>query len=300
MASIVGEFSGVTAATPTGLSEPALVRWSLIGLTLAYLGVFLVVPLLAVFVKALEQGVTVYWAAISDPVALAAIQLTVLTAAIAVPLNVLFGVMASWAVAKFEFPGKQLLITLIDLPFSVSPVISGMIFVLLCGRQGVFGSWLAGHEIKIVFALPGIVLATIFVTFPYVARELIPLMQAQGTDEEEAALTLGANGWQTFWRVTLPSVKWGLLYGVILCNARAMGEFGAVSVVSGHIRGLTNTIPLHVEILYNEYQFTAAFAVASLLCLLALVTLIAKHAVERKMEQHTITSTPELTGRRVI
>jgi sulfate/thiosulfate transport system permease protein len=299
MASIVGEFSGVTAATPTGLSEPSLVRWSLIGLTLVYLGVFLVVPLLAVFVKALEKGVTVYWAAISDPVALAAIQLTLLTAAIAVPLNVLFGVMASWAVAKFEFPGKQLLITLIDLPFSVSPVISGMIFVLLCGRQGVFGPWLAGHEIKIVFALPGIVLATIFVTFPYVARELIPLMQAQGTDEEEAALTLGANGWQTFWRVTLPSVKWGLLYGVILCNARAMGEFGAVSVVSGHIRGLTNTIPLHVEILYNEYQFTAAFAVASLLCLLALVTLIAKHAIERKLEQRTISSTRELTRRRV-
>jgi sulfate/thiosulfate transport system permease protein len=299
MKSIEGEFSGVTAATPTGLSEPSLVRWSLIGLTLAYLGVFLVVPLLAVFVKALEKGVTVYWAAISDPVALAAIQLTLLTAAIAVPLNVLFGVMASWAVAKFEFPGKQLLITLIDLPFSVSPVISGMIFVLLCGRQGVFGSWLAGHEIKIVFALPGIVLATIFVTFPYVARELIPLMQAQGTDEEEAALTLGANGWQTFWRVTLPSVKWGLLYGVILCNARAMGEFGAVSVVSGHIRGLTNTIPLHVEILYNEYQFTAAFAVASLLCLLALVTLIAKHAIERKMGQRAISSTRELTRRRV-
>jgi sulfate/thiosulfate transport system permease protein len=299
MASIEGEFSGVTAATPTGLSEPSLVRWSLIGLTLAYLGVFLMVPLLAVFVKALEKGVTVYWAAISDPVALAAIQLTLLTAAIAVPLNVLFGVMASWAVAKFEFPGKQLLITLIDLPFSVSPVISGMIFVLLCGRQGMFGPWLAGHEIKIVFALPGIVLATIFVTFPYVARELIPLMQAQGTDEEEAALTLGANGWQTFWRVTLPSVKWGLLYGVILCNARAMGEFGAVSVVSGHIRGLTNTIPLHVEILYNEYQFTAAFAVASLLCLLALVTLIAKHAIERKMGQRAISSTRELTRRRV-
>lgn len=298
MTSIVGEFSGVTAATPTGLSEPSLVRWSLIGLTLAYLGVFLVVPLLAVFVKAMEKGVAVYWAAISDPVALAAIQLTLLTAAIAVPLNVLFGLMASWAVAKFEFPGKHLLITLIDLPFSVSPVISGMIFVLLCGRQGVLGPWLAGHNIKIVFALPGIVLATIFVTFPYVARELIPLMQAQGSDEEEAALTLGANGWQTFWRVTLPSVKWGLLYGVILCNARAMGEFGAVSVVSGHIRGLTNTIPLHVEILYNEYQFTAAFAVASLLCLLALVTLIAKHAVERKMGQHAPSSTQELTRRR--
>jgi sulfate transport system permease protein len=255
--------------------------------------------LLAVFVKALEKGIAVYWSAISDPAALAAIQLTVVAAAIAVPLNVIFGLIASWAVAKFEFPGKHLLITLIDLPFSVSPVISGMIFVLLCGRQGVLGPWLAGHDIKIVFALPGIVLATIFVTFPFVARELIPLMQAQGTDEEEAALTLGANGWQTFWRVTLPSVKWGLLYGVILCNARAMGEFGAVSVVSGHIRGLTNTIPLHVEILYNEYQFTAAFAVASLLCLLALVTLIAKHAVERKIGQHALSATVDLTRRQV-
>jgi sulfate transport system permease protein len=233
----------------------------------------------------------------SDPIALAAIRLTLLTAAIAVPLNVLFGLMASWTVAKFEFPGKRLLITLIDLPFSVSPVISGMIFVLLCGRQGVFGPWLAGHDIKIVFALPGIVLATIFVTFPYVARELNPLMQAQGSDEEEAALTLGANGWQTFWRVTLPSVKWGLLYGVILGNARAMGEFGAVSVVSGHIRGLTNTIPLHGEILYNEYQFAAAFAVASLLCLLALVTLNAKHAVERQMSQPATSATPDPTRR---
>ena len=274
-----------------------MIRWGLIGLALTYLGLFLVVPLLAVFVKALGQGIAVYWSAISDPAALAAIRLTLLTAAIAVPLNVLFGLMASWTVAKFEFPGKHLLITLIDLPFSVSPVISGMIFVLLCGRQGVFGPWLAGHDIKIVFALPGIVLATIFVTFPYVARELIPLMQAQGSDEEEAALTLGANGWQTFWRVTLPSVKWGLLYGVILCNARAMGEFGAVSVVSGHIRGLTNTIPLHVEILYNEYQFTAAFAVASLLCLLALVTLIAKHAVERQMGPPATSPTPGPTRR---
>src|SRR5882724_5910083 len=280
MASIVGEFSGVTAATPTGLSEPSLVRWSLIGLTLAYLGVFLVVPLLAVFVKAMEKGVAVYWAAISDPVALAAIQLTLLTAAIAVPLNVLFGLMASWAVAKFEFPGKHLLITLIDLPFSVSPVISGMIFVLLCGRQGVFGPWLTEHGIKIIFALPGIVLATIFVTFPLVARELIPLMQAQGNDEEEAALTLGSGGWQTFFRISLPKIKWGLLYGVVLCAARAMGEFGAVSVVSGHIRGVTNTIPLHVEILYNEYQFAAAFAVASLLTLLAVLTLVVKGIIE--------------------
>jgi sulfate/thiosulfate transport system permease protein len=299
MLSIADKFSSVAAAAPAGLTEPRLVRWSLIGLALAYLGVFLVVPLLAVFVKALEKGVAVYWSAISDPAALAAIQLTLLTAAIAVPLNVVFGLTASWAVAKFEFPGKHLLITLIDLPFSVSPVISGMIFVLLCGRQGVFGPWLTEHGIKIIFALPGIVLATIFVTFPLVARELIPLMQAQGTDEEEAALTLGANGWQIFWRVTLPSVKWGMLYGIILCNARAMGEFGAVSVVSGHIRGLTNTIPLHVEILYNEYQFTAAFAVASLLCLLALVTLLAKHIVERKIKQQAHSSTVDLTRRRV-
>src|SRR5882724_11087227 len=282
--SSAGKFTAGTTAEPTALTDSRVVRWGLIGLALVYLGVFLLIPLLAVFVKALEKGIAVYWSAISDPAALAAIQLTVVSAAIAVPLNVLFGVMASWAVAKFEFPGKHLLITLIDLPFSVSPVISGMIFVLLCGQQGVFGPWLAGHEIKIVFALPGIVLATIFVTFPYVARELIPLMQAQGTDEEEAALTLGADGWQTFWRVTLPSVKWGLLYGVILCNARAMGEFGAVSVVSGHIRGLTNTIPLHVEILYNEYNFAAAFAVASLLAFLALITLAAKSYVEYRFQ----------------
>jgi sulfate/thiosulfate transport system permease protein len=297
MAAFVDDCSSLVTATPMSLSEPRLVRCMLIGLTLAYLGLFLLVPLLAVFVKALEKGVAVYWAAISDPAALAAIQLTVMSAAIALPLNVLFGLSASWAVAKFEFPGKHLLITLIDLPFSVSPVIAGMIFVLLCGRQGLFGPWLAEHEIKIIFALPGIVLATIFVTFPFVARELIPLMQAQGSDEEQAALTLGANGWQTFWRVTLPSIKWGLLYGVILSNARAMGEFGAVSVVSGHIRGVTNTIPLHVEILYNEYQFTAAFAVASLLCLLALVTLIAKHGVERKMGQQAVSSSRALTGR---
>jgi sulfate transport system permease protein len=299
MVAIAGKLTAGTTAEPTALTDPSVVRWGLIGLALVYLGVFLVMPLLAIFVKALEKGLAVYWSAISEPAALAAIQLTLLTAAIAVPLNVLFGLMASWAVAKFEFPGKHFLITLIDLPFSVSPVISGMIFVLLCGRQGVFGPWLTEHGIKIIFALPGIVLATVFVTFPLVARELIPLMQAQGTDEEEAALTLGANGWQIFWRVTLPSVKWGLLYGVILCNARAMGEFGAVSVVSGHIRGLTNTIPLHVEILYNEYQFTAAFAVASLLCLLALVTLLAKHVVERKIKRQAQSSTVELTRRRV-
>jgi sulfate transport system permease protein len=299
MVAIAGKLMTGTTAEPTALTEPSVVRWGLIGLALVYLGVFLVMPLLAIFVKALEKGLAVYWSAISEPAALAAIQLTLLAATIAVPLNVLFGLMASWAVAKFEFPGKHLLITLIDLPFSVSPVISGMIFVLLCGRQGMFGPWLMEHGIKIIFALPGIVLATVFVTFPLVARELIPLMQAQGTDEEEAALTLGANGWQIFWRVTLPSVKWGLLYGVILCNARAMGEFGAVSVVSGHIRGLTNTIPLHVEILYNEYQFTAAFAVASLLCLLALVTLLAKHVVERKIKRQAHSSTVELTRRRV-
>jgi sulfate transport system permease protein len=297
MTSIFDDLSGGAAATSTSISEPRLVRCILIGLTLTYLGLCLVVPLLVVFVKAFEKGLTVYWSAISDPAALAAIRLTLISTAVAVPLNVLFGLAASWAVAKFEFPGKQLLITLIDLPFSVSPVIAGMIFVLLCGRTGVFGPWLAVHDIKVIFALPGIVLATVFVTFPFVARELIPLMQAQGSDEEEAALTLGANGWQTFWRVTLPNVKWGLLYGVILSNARAMGEFGAVSVVSGHIRGATNTIPLHVEILYNEYQFTAAFAVASLLCLLALVTLIAKYAVEGKMGQHRLRLRSERTGR---
>jgi len=265
------------------LTEPRFVRWGLIAVTLVYLGIFLVIPLAAVFVKALEKGVGVYWAAVSDPAALSAIRLTLTTAAIAVPLNMLFGLAASWAIAKFEFRGKQILMTLIDVPFSVSPVISGMIFVLLFGAQGLLGPWLVAHNLKIIFAVPGIVLATVFVTFPFVARELIPLMEAQGSEEEEAAVTLGANGWQTFWRVTLPNVKWGLLYGVILCNARAMGEFGAVSVVSGHIRGMTNTLPLHVEILYNEYQFSAAFAVASLLCLLALVTLAAKSLVERKV-----------------
>lgn len=261
------------------------VRWTLIGIALGFVCLFLVIPLIAVFSEALKKGVAAYLTAISQPEALAAIRLTLLTAAIAVPLNLIFGIAAAWAIAKFEFPGKNVLITLIDLPFAVSPVISGLIFVLLFGAQGLFGPWLAAHGIKIIFAVPGIVLATVFVTFPFVARELIPLMQAQGTEEEEAARILGANGWQTFFRVTLPNVKWGLLYGVILCNARAMGEFGAVSVVSGHIRGHTNTMPLHVEILYNEYNFAAAFAVASLLAILALVTLVVKSLVEWKSRQ---------------
>jgi sulfate transport system permease protein len=260
--------------------EPALVKWIVIAVSLTFFVTFLVLPLLAVFSEALRKGWAAYIAAITQPDALSSIRLTLLAAAIAVPLNVLFGIAAAWAVAKHDFRGKQLLITLIDLPFSVSPVIAGLVYVLVFGAQGWFGPWLYEHDIKIIFAVPGIVLATIFVTVPFVARELIPLMQAQGRDEEEAALVLGASGWQTFTRVTLPNIKWGLLYGVILCNARAMGEFGAVSVVSGHIRGLTNTMPLHVEILYNEYNFAAAFAVASLLALLALVTLVIKTMIE--------------------
>jgi sulfate/thiosulfate transport system permease protein len=256
------------------------VRAALITTALAFLALFLLSPLLAVFVEALHKGVGAYLAGIAEPDALAAIRLTLLVAAIAVPLNLVFGVAASWAIAKFEFRGKSLLITLIDLPFSVSPVIAGLIYVLLFGAQGLLGPWLAAHDIQIVFAVPGILLATLFVTFPFVARELIPLMQEQGTEEEEAARMLGAGGWQILLRVTLPNVKWGLLYGVLLCNARAMGEFGAVSVVSGHIRGLTNTMPLHVEILYNEYNFVAAFAVASLLTLLALLTLVLKLVLE--------------------
>jgi sulfate transport system permease protein len=267
-------------AVRSAREEPALVRALLIGTALAFLALFLFVPLAAVFHEALKKGWQVYLAAITDPDALSAIRLTLLAAAIAVPLNTVFGVAAAWAIAKFEFRGKNLLITLIDLPFSVSPVISGLIYVLIFGLQGWLGPWLQGHDVKIIFAVPGIVLATVFVTFPFVARELIPLMQAQGKEEEEAAVVLGASGWRMFWRVTLPNIKWGLLYGVILCNARAMGEFGAVSVVSGHIRGETNTMPLHIEILYNEYQFAAAFAVASLLALLALVTLAAKSFVE--------------------
>ncbi|MEW5755943.1 MAG: sulfate ABC transporter permease subunit CysW [Pseudomonadota bacterium] len=260
--------------------EPRWVRWTILGLALTFFAVFLLLPLIAVFVEALRKGVEVYWAAVIEPDALSAIKLTLIAAAIAVPLNLVFGVMAAWAIAKFDFRGKHLLITLIDLPFSVSPVVAGLIFVLVFGAQGWLGPWLAEHDVKIIFAIPGIVLATVFITFPFIARELIPLMQAQGREEEEAAVVLGANGWQTLWHVTLPNIKWGLLYGVILCNARAMGEFGAVSVVSGHIRGETNTLPLHVEILYNEYQFAAAFAVASLLAMLALVTLVIKNWIE--------------------
>jgi sulfate transport system permease protein len=266
--------------------EPAWVRWSLTGLALVFLTLFLFVPLISVFYEAFKKGAHVYFAAITDPDAVAAIKLTLTVAAIAVPLNLIFGIAAAWAIAKFEFRGKNLLITLIDLPFSVSPVVSGLIYVLVFGLQGWLGPWLAEHDMKIIFAVPGIVLATVFVTVPFIARELIPLMQAQGTEEEEAAVVLGASGWQTFYQITLPNIKWGLLYGAILCNARAMGEFGAVSVVSGHIRGSTNTLPLHVEILYNEYNFAAAFAVASLLALLALVTLVLKTLIEFRNKQH--------------
>ncbi len=268
---------------PSAVLEPAWVRMLLIGIALSFLTLFLFVPLIAVFAEALKKGWDVYLSAIAEPDAWSAIRLTLLTAAIAVPLNLVFGVAAAWTIAKFEFRGKSILLTLIDLPFSVSPVISGLIYVLIFGAQGWFGPWLREHDIKILFAVPGIVLATVFVTFPFVARELIPLMQSQGSEEEEAALVLGASGWKTFWHVTLPNIKWGLLYGVILCNARAMGEFGAVSVVSGHIRGETNTIPLQVEILYNEYNFAAAFAVASLLALLALMTLALKSFIEWRL-----------------
>ncbi|HEY4744184.1 MAG TPA: sulfate ABC transporter permease subunit CysW [Desulfuromonadaceae bacterium] len=267
------------------ITEPAPVRWLLTAVAVAFLALFLVLPLAAVFGQAFEKGVAVYLEALREPDALAAVKLTLITAAVAVPFNLVFGVLAAWAIAKFTFPGKNLLITLIDLPFSVSPVISGLIYVLIFGRQGWLGPFLEAHDIHIVFAVPGIILATVFVTFPFIARELIPLMEAQGRDEEEAALVLGATGLQTFFRVTLPSIRWGIIYGVILCNARAMGEFGAVSVVSGHIRGSTNTIPLHVEILYNEYNYTAAFAVASLLAFLALITLVVKTVAEWKMQQ---------------
>ncbi len=265
---------------PRHLSEPRAVRFVLTGAALAFLVLFLFLPLVVVFTEALQKGLGVYVAAIREPVALAAIRLTLLVTVLVVPLNATFGVAAAWAIAKFDFRGKNLLTTLIDLPFSVSPVISGMVFVLLFGAHGLVGPWLMARGIRVIFALPGIVLATLFVTFPLVARELIPLMRSQGNDEEEAALTLGSGGWQTFFRISLPKIKWGLLYGVVLCAARATGEFGAVSVVSGHIRGVTNTIPLHVEILYNEYQFAASFAVASLLTLLAVLTLVVKGLIE--------------------
>jgi sulfate/thiosulfate transport system permease protein len=270
----------------TTLKTGLLTKWLLITAAIGFLGIFIVVPLITVFSEALNKGVQLYFAALTEPDAVSAIKLTLLTAAITIPVNTLFGVLAAWAIAKFHFKGKNILITLIDIPFAVSPVIAGLVFVLLFGSQGVLGPFLEANNIKIIFGIPGIILATIFVTFPFVVRELLPIMQEQGTEEEQAAITLGANGWQMFFRVTLPNIKWGLLYGVILCNARAMGEFGAVSVVSGHIRGLTNTIPLHVEILYNEYNFTAAFAVASLLAMLALLTLILKSFVEWKTKKH--------------
>ncbi|WP_290869593.1 sulfate ABC transporter permease subunit CysW [Aquabacterium sp.] len=279
----------MSSLSPPNLSqatrEPAWVRWTLIGVALTFLSLFLFVPLVSVFYEAFKKGFEVYKAAVTDPDAISAIKLTLIAAGIAVPLNLVFGVAASWAIAKFDFRGKNIVLTLIDLPFSVSPVIAGLIFVLVFGLQGWFGEWLRDHDLKVIFAVPGIVLATIFVTFPFVARELIPLMQAQGQEQEEAARVLGASGFQTFMKVTLPNVKWALLYGVILCNARAMGEFGAVSVVSGHVRGYTNTLPLHIEILYNEYQFAASFAVASLLASLALVTLVLKYIVERRVKQ---------------
>jgi sulfate/thiosulfate transport system permease protein len=278
--SLTTAVSSVSRRVP---DESPAVRGTLMFLAFAFLGLFLFLPIAVLLASALSQGVTAYARALVEPDAFAAIKLTLLAAAISVPLNLLFGIAAAWAVAKFDFAGKKILVALIDLPFTVSPVISGLIYVLLFGAQGVFGPWLIDHDIKIIFAVPGIVLATLFVTFPFIARELIPLMEAQGNEEEISAITLGASGWQTFWRVTLPNIKWGLLYGVILCNARAMGEFGAVSVVSGHIRGKTNTLPLHIEILYNEYQFMAAFAVASILMLLALVTLALKTWVEMRV-----------------
>ncbi len=281
--------SSVQHGTPShainSTGEPVWLRRTLIGIALVFVGLFLILPLAAVFTEALRKGFGAFFEALKEPDAWSAIKLTFLITAIAVPLNLVFGVCAAWAIAKFEFRGKAFLTTLVDLPFSVSPVVAGLIYVLVFGAQGWFGPWLQAHDIKIIFAVPGMVLATVFVTFPFIARELIPLMQAQGNEEEQAAMVLGASGWQIFWRVTLPNIKWGLLYGVILCNARAMGEFGAVSVVSGHIRGQTNTMPLHVEILYNEYQSVAAFAVASLLALLALVTLVIKTVVEWQQQR---------------
>lgn len=270
-----------------GISDPRPLRWLLIGLALAFLGLFVALPIVTVFVEAFRKGAGAYWAAISDPDTIAAIKLTLLTAAISVPCNVVFGVTASWLISKYRFPGKSMLLTLIDLPFSVSPVISGLVFILLLGSRGIFGPWIEAHDLHIIFAPPGIILATTFITFPFVAREVLPIMQELGSDEEEQALTLGARGWQILVHVTLPKVRWGILYGVILCNARAMGEFGAVSVVSGHIRGQTNTVPLQVEILYNEYNLSGAFAVASILTILAIVTLIAKKLVELRIKSPT-------------
>jgi sulfate transport system permease protein len=294
--------AAIAASSPVrpARTEPTWVKWALISIGLGFLVLMLAIPLVAVFVEAFRKGLDVYVASIREPAALAAIRLTILAAAIAVPLNALFGLAAAWAIARFDFAGRSLLLTLIDLPFAVSPVISGLIYVLLFGSQGWLGPWLTAHKLRIIFAVPGIVLATIFVTFPFVARELIPLMQEQGSEEEQAAIILGANGWQTFWRVTLPKIKWGLLYGLILCNARAIGEFGAVSVVSGNVRGRTNTMPLHVEILYNEYNFAAAFAVASLLTLFALVTIAAKNALEWKLRREQARALnaelPEVSG----
>ncbi|MFT3782628.1 MAG: sulfate ABC transporter permease subunit CysW [Nibricoccus sp.] len=273
------------AALPKATQDPAWLRWTLTAIALLFVAFFLLLPLAAVFTEALRRGIGAYFESFNNSDAWSAINLTLIAAAVSVPANLVFGVAAAWAITKFDFRGKSLLITLIDLPFAVSPVISGLIYVLVFGAQGWFGPWLIDHDLKVIFAVPGIVLATTFVTFPFVAREIIPLMQAQGTDEEYAAMTLGASGWQTFRRVTLPNIKWGLFYGVILCNARAMGEFGAVSVVSGHIRGETNTIPLHVEILYNEYNFVAAFAMASLLAVLAIVTLVLKTFIEWKYQE---------------
>ncbi|MDW4525197.1 sulfate ABC transporter permease subunit CysW [Rossellomorea marisflavi] len=270
-----------------GTTDPQWVKWLLITIALLFLGLFLILPLITVFLQAFDKGLDVYMAAITQPEALSAIKLTLLVALISVPMNGLFGIAAAWAITKFQFRGKNILITLIDLPFAISPIIAGLIFVLLFGAQGVFGDWLFEHDIKIVFAVPGIILATLFVTVPFVARELIPLMQAQGTSEEEASITLGAGGWKTFLHVTLPNIKWALLYGMILANARAIGEFGAVSVVSGHIRGLTNTMPLHIEILYGEYQFAAAFAVASLMSIMAIITLVIKSFLEWKGQKQT-------------
>jgi sulfate transport system permease protein len=284
MAVIISRLNKSAGGSKTHLTEPVWLRVTLTSIALLFLAVFLFVPLAAVFVEAFRKGAQFYFQSITEPVALSAIKLTLIVTAIVVPLNLVFGVAASWAITRFQFRGKTFLITLIDLPFSVSPVISGMIFVLVFGAHGFFGSWFIDHGYKIIFAVPGIVLATWFVTFPFVARELIPLMQAQGSDEELAAFVLGASGWQMFRRVTIPNIKWGLLYGIILCAARAMGEFGAVSVVSGHIRGQTNTIPLHVEILYNEYNFAGAFAVASILAGLSLVTLVVKAIIERKAQ----------------